>query len=497
MWNEPQAIAWLAANRGFFDPTLRIPKDQLFAKKAVVELALLVAYRHRLEPAPLTPDWLALLDTVEQVASRPAYVEAAARDPRALLLYALTFAALRICGRENPEFAHVVEQCLATGYATAAERLPYRRMDLLHFLLISGFDPSAGSKLDETYLSTLLAQSPNVVELNDSDVYAITHALFYLTDFGQRPATTSADVPAILEALLRLAIAERNADLAGELLCCALPYGLANTAAGWNLLATMQQPDGRLPGPPGVVQPAPTDPPGYFAWKQAYHTTIVGVLASLMAKAPLCPVTLIPTVDCPLRTPCVTDWVARHLADADPRALGAETLVSLGCPIPGLDPDMLPSDPRTYASAKQLSAHGHLSLAYYPPITFSEPPSAADLIALTAGEPDRILWASPALREETIIRLAGELRQAIRAYHLHEVSTALRALLAIVGPADRLVSDGAAWLATQQRRDGSYGYLIIENLEVRLVFTQSANLLFGQLSQAFASIPRTPSSVCV
>ena len=485
MWNESQAVAWLATHRTFFDPTLRLPSDQLFAKKAVVELALLVAYRHRLNPAPLTPDWLVLLDTIEQVASRPAYVEAAARDPRALLLYALTFAALRICRRENPEFAHVVTQCLASGYAIAAERLPYRRMDLLHFLLISGLDPAAGAKLDETYLSTLLAQSPNVVELNDSDVYAITHALFYLTDFGQRPATTSADVPAILEALLRLAIAERNADLASELLCCALPYRLANTAAGWKLLAEMQQPDGCLPGPPGVVRPAPTDPPGYFAWKQAYHTTIVGILASLMANAPLCPVALTPPPKRPLPNPATTDWAARHLADADPRVLGAETLVSLGCPIPGLDPELLPSDARSYANAKHLAAHGHLTLPPYPPVTFSAPPSAADLIALTAGEPHRLLWSSPGLQETTIISLAGELRKAIRAYHLHEVSTALRALLAIVGPEDRLVVDGASWLATQQRRDGSYGYLTVENLEVRLVFTQSANLLFGELNKMF------------
>lgn len=486
MWNEPQAVAWLAAHRSFFDPTLRLPNDQLFAKKAIVELALLVAYRHRLDPTPLTPEWLALLDTVELVAARPAYIEAAARDPRALLLYALTFAALRICGRENPDFAHVVEQCLATGYATAAERLPYRRMDLLHFLLISGLDPAAGAKLDESYLSTLLAQSPNVVELNDSDVYAITHALFYLTDFGQRPATTTAEVPGILEALLRLAIAERNADLAGELLCCALPYGLANTAAGWTLLADMQQPDGSLPGPAGVVRSAPTDPPGYFAWKQAYHTTIVGVLASLMAKAPLCSVALTPAPARNVPKPAATGWVGRHLADADPRVLGAEILVSLGCPIPGLDPDLLLSDPRSYANAKHLAAHGHLTLPLYRAVTFSAPPSAADLVALTAGEPERIFWSDPGLREATIIGLAGELRRAIRAYHLHEVSTALRALLAVVGPEDRLVVDGTAWLATQQRRDGSYGYLTVENLEVRLVFTQSANLLFGELGRASA-----------
>lgn len=65
---------------------------------------------------------------------------------------------------------------------------------------------------------------------------------------------------------------------------------------------------------------------------------------------------------------------------------------------------------------------------------------------------------------------------------------ALRALLAIVGPKDRLVADGAAWLATQQRRNGSYRYLNVENLEVRLVFTQSANIFFRELNRAFTSI---------
>jgi len=59
MWNQSQAVAWLATHRTFFDPALHLPADQMLAKKAVVELALLVAYRHRLNPAPLTPNWLA------------------------------------------------------------------------------------------------------------------------------------------------------------------------------------------------------------------------------------------------------------------------------------------------------------------------------------------------------------------------------------------------------------------------------------------------------
>ena len=56
------------------------------------------------------------------------------------------------------------------------------------------------------------------------------------------------------------------------------------------------------------------------------------------------------------------------------------------------------------------------------------------------------------------------------------------------------MADGAAWLATRQRRNGSYGYLNVENLEVRFVFTQSANIFFRELNRPFTSIPLALSS---
>lgn len=488
-----QAVDWLHSNRRFFDPDQAPEQDRMFAKKALVELSLAIAYRQRLDPTPLSGQWLALLDLVESVARRPEYFQAAARDTRSLLLYGLTYAALRLCGREHREFRWVIERCLDTGYVAASERLPYRRMDLLHFLMIGGFDGSAGHQLDEAFRQTLLAQSPNIADLTDSDVYALTHAAFYVTDFGLRPSVANADVPEILESLLRIYVEKGDADIAGELLCCLLAFGRPGTPEAWSMLESMQRADGRVPGPDGIVKPRPDDAPGYFDWKQSYHTTIVCIVAAYMRQASLMVPTLMPVRS---RTPRVesgfaSSWVRENVRAVQVGSIGAELVLSADggadlceAMLVGLEPESLPFEPRTYASAVRLAEAGKIPASTprrYPVFRAKEPLTAGEINSIAAGDQTRIEWADDAVREQTAIALSGEVRRAMRAYHLHDAAAALRALATLSGPQDRLVRDGMAWLLTQQRADGSFGYLTEESLDVRFAFTQSAALLLTEV----------------
>ncbi|MFG2760957.1 DUF6895 family protein [Streptomyces wuyuanensis] len=71
---------------------------------------------------------------------------------------------------------------------------------------------------------SLLCRRPNMLKLADRDVYAITHTIFYVTDFGLRdPVMPRGFQPGeaveLLEALLVLAEARTNADLVAS--CCA------------------------------------------------------------------------------------------------------------------------------------------------------------------------------------------------------------------------------------------------------------------------------------
>ncbi|WP_239472142.1 hypothetical protein [Streptomyces sp. NEAU-S7GS2] len=291
---ETRAVAWLAARRTLIDPAEAAPGRVLFARKALIETAFLVGLRARLDPEALDGDYAALLDQVEEIAARPSYRELIARDEAALLLYAGTYAALRLCGREDPEFRQLITQAATGGYAAAFERIPYRQLDLLHTLELCDV-PHTLPTVDDVLPFTLLCNRPNVVKLTDRDIYALTHTLFYATDFGLREPRWPRDfdpdtVVELLEALLVLTLGQQNADLVGELLCCLLCLGVRDSEEGrraWEFLTAVQEADGRVNGPPGVVHPGLADgDEAYRHWATGYHTTIVAALAALLDRSP-------------------------------------------------------------------------------------------------------------------------------------------------------------------------------------------------------------------
>jgi hypothetical protein len=288
-----RAVAWTARNLAYFDPEGLSPSERTFARKSLAELALLLVYRVRLDPAPLEEDYRAVLSHIERVFARRSYREAIARDHRAFLLYAFAYAALKLCGRSTPEYDRLVGQALDSGLPLTIERIPYRQLDLIHFLHLVGEGRRAPSFADVLPL-TLLAGVPNSVELKDDDVYAVTHALFYVTDFGLRAAEwprefDAADAASLVATLTRRSQSLGNADLTAELIASALCLGVTASPemdSAWRFLRDAQQPDGRIAGPAGFVDEARAEElggPAYRDWITSYHTTMVVALAALMS----------------------------------------------------------------------------------------------------------------------------------------------------------------------------------------------------------------------
>jgi hypothetical protein len=285
-----RAFGWLAEQRDRFVPTAwsSVPLE-LFARKAFTELALLIGLAFRYPDRVPEDARDALWECVASVSERSSYKELVARDPPALPLYAATYAALRLAGSEDPEFRWAIEQLVGGRYATVIERSPYRHLELLHTLDAAGIRHDLPG-VDQVLPFTVLFGDPSIVEVRDSDAYAVTHTLFYATDFGSKdvrwpPGYDLARASELLDALLMLYRVKQNPDLTAELICSLACLNIHHTpemARAWAYLSEVQCDDGRVPGPAEVIESDVTADASSREWLMSYHTTIVTALAGLL-----------------------------------------------------------------------------------------------------------------------------------------------------------------------------------------------------------------------
>ncbi|WP_433239943.1 DUF6895 family protein [Streptosporangium sp. CA-135522] len=183
------------------------------------------------------------------------------------------------------------------------ERVPYRLLDQAWTRMI------AQERTDPRLTSTGLRSSTSLWNLDGAllmgrnDLYAITHAAMYLTDFGNAGRVPTA--PGWIGALAAARLLLGDFDLAGELavadvLTCEPPGAGTLTAAA--TLSTVFDQLGFVPAPTfrSREHDASEDPSGYLFF-HSYHSTFVygllctvlitsgareGTLARLMSQAP-------------------------------------------------------------------------------------------------------------------------------------------------------------------------------------------------------------------
>ncbi len=138
---------------------------------------------------------------------------------------------------------------------------------------------------------TELARCPELRELSEGQAYSLTHAVFFMTDFGGCPERLPAECRAYLARAVPAWIGgfgrELHHDLVAEL-------ALALACAGLEvldvepLLAEAQAEDGMMPGPDlGSLLAGGSDDRRLFI--RAYHPTITAVMASFAVRVGLGP----------------------------------------------------------------------------------------------------------------------------------------------------------------------------------------------------------------
>jgi hypothetical protein len=255
--------------------------------KALGELAFFCDFVLRADPESgerIQP----ILSFVSGVWSRRAYQDLIVRNPESLQLYALIYKSLLHNGFDVSESAETIQMVIDEGYATSVEAVPFRLMDLRNVLDGGRFRHTLPA-MTELFERTMLARRPPLEYLTNADVYCITHAIFYRTDFGLDYSAVElheefAHLPQIVDRLLGLFVRLRDWDLTSELLICHRCLQSDPTIiqdAAWEALDRAQLPDGSIPAPGFDPNDADaSQSPADHAFEQNYHTTIVAALAA-------------------------------------------------------------------------------------------------------------------------------------------------------------------------------------------------------------------------
>lgn len=187
------------------------------------------------------------------------------------------------CGHRHPHLERLLAHQARLRSARAVEVIPNRKLAVANAARTVGLDRGD----DWTVLAavTWLGLTPEPWALDWMTAYYLTHTVFHLTDWGDRPQNLSAEIADYLQTWLPvwldvwLEIGEW--DLAGELLivgaCLDEPYC---DAGHWERFTAAQHDDGLVPRD---TEPVDGKPEQVFADHQ--HTAVVAIIAGTLATA--------------------------------------------------------------------------------------------------------------------------------------------------------------------------------------------------------------------
>lgn len=257
--------------------------------QAFAELAIAYAYLARWQGRAygLTAGLPRWREFIVAECMRRNYTEMARKRPSQAYALLLPYLSLRASGYRSPYDEETLQRLERWGYPAASEVVPYRLLDRHYFLWKSGYlrrEPPWA----ELYRNTTLSQDVRLAYIDREGAYSITHTLFYLADFGNRPMPLPPDeaarAVAVVECLLLHYWRVTQWDLVGELLIglnCLAARDSAVSRGAARAFAHAQFPNGAVPAEMLDAAPAPSTAAGEEEarhFRACYHTTLVNVL---------------------------------------------------------------------------------------------------------------------------------------------------------------------------------------------------------------------------
>ncbi|MDX6363511.1 MAG: hypothetical protein QOC85_2521 [Streptomyces sp.] len=186
-------------------------------------------------------------------------------------------------GYSQPEVERAIRLNHRLESCAAFEMPPVRRLGLSAFQRRFGLPPRPPES--EVVGSTWLGRTPEPWTVEGHIAYDITHTVFHLTDWGERPDALPSRIAEYLADWLPVWLDDwldlQRWDLLGELLVvdACLPRPTLDERA-WAGFAAAQQPDGAMPALRTMPQGSPDE-----VFDSVYHPTRVAAFASVLATS--------------------------------------------------------------------------------------------------------------------------------------------------------------------------------------------------------------------
>lgn len=296
-------LDWLAARVHWFDPEHwgRFLAPRPFPCGPLAELLVLcrILRRGHHRDHPLRQR---ALDLAVRQADTPAFADGLSRSDLAFAYHVYLVALLHDEGFVLPRARTAIQTQLDLGCGdhTAPSRGVQQLLELSYILDLGRFRTDLPGA-SELVPRSIAADPPSPLWARDDEAYAVTHVIFYATDFGARPMPPVPRLTAFCRTLLGTYLAHRNLDLAGEFLLCLDALAPTDTTAthttvtdttvlsshGWHVLAGMQELDGAVPGPlfdPTRAGGLDGERAEAYRFGTCHHTTMVTALAAAVRQ---------------------------------------------------------------------------------------------------------------------------------------------------------------------------------------------------------------------
>jgi hypothetical protein len=297
------ALSWLIANLSRFEPpfepgVFNTPPEKIVqgrARKAFGELGLFLrlahrspALRERSEILSLTSSWL------EMAHSQRIFFDAR-RRVRLVPLMAVALTVMNDLDSVPVQARNALQAVLDREFIDRTELSAWSKVDIMYYFDTLGLQHGFPS-VDVLLRQSSLLVPPALCHAQRMDLYAVTHLVFHLTDFGMRPlpGATPDEVYGVCDYLalaLAMSLAEEDFDLVGEFLIsliCIGKIGDPLSHFSTKVLLESQQPAGFIPDRSwlrGLKGEEEKETEEFFA---VYHPTLVALIVAACDTTPRC-----------------------------------------------------------------------------------------------------------------------------------------------------------------------------------------------------------------